>query len=70
VQLYCGEFGCLPTVHRAARLEWYGDVRDIFESNGISWANWDYKGAFAIYHLQNGSPDDKLISVLLPSKHH
>jgi endoglucanase len=65
LQLYCGEFGCLPTVHRSDRLLWYKDVRSIFETNNISWANWDYKGAFAIFYLQSGEPDDKLISILL-----
>lgn len=65
LQLYCGEFGCLQTVHRTDRLNWYRDVRDIFESNNIAWANWDYKGAFSIYNGQTGSPDEKLISVLL-----
>jgi endoglucanase len=65
LQLYCGEFGCLPTVHRVERLNWYRDVREIFESNDIAWANWDYKGAFSIFNEQNGNPDEKLISVLL-----
>jgi endoglucanase len=65
LQLYCGEFGCLPTVHRMDRLNWYRDVREIFESNNIAWANWDYKGAFSIYNVQTGNPDEKLISILL-----
>ena len=56
LQLYCGEFGCLPTVHRSDRLNWYHDVRDIFESNNIAWSNWDYKGAFSIYNAQTGEP--------------
>jgi endoglucanase len=65
LRLYCGEFGCLPTVHRLARLQWYKDVREIFEDNNIAWANWDYKGAFAIYNNATGNPDSKLIEVLL-----
>lgn len=65
LQLYCGEFGCLPTVHRLARLQWYKDVRYIFEENNISWASWDYRGGFAIFNQQTGNPDDNLIEVLL-----
>jgi endoglucanase len=64
LQLYCGEFGCLPTVHRSARLKWYKDVRFIFESNNIAWSCWDYKGGFAIFNQQTGSPDNILIKEL------
>lgn len=63
--LYCGEFGCLPTAPRQARLQWYADMRDVLESNGIAWANWDYKGGFAIFDFQTGYPDRELIEVLL-----
>lgn len=65
LQLYCGEFGCLPSVHRSARLQWYKDVRYILESNNIAWANWDYKGGFTIFNQQTLSPDENLITVLL-----
>lgn len=65
LQLYCGEFGCTLKVHRNDRLNWYRDVRYIFESNDIAWANWDYKGGFPIYNIQTDNPDDKLISVLV-----
>jgi endoglucanase len=64
LQLYCGEFGCLPTVHRVDRLNWYRDIKDIFDTNNIAWANWDYKGAFSIFN-SNGSIDEILIAVLL-----
>ena len=64
VQLYCGEFGCVPTVYRSDRLQWYKDVREIFEENNIAWANWDYKGAFSIFNIQSGKPDEILIKVL------
>ncbi len=64
LQLYCGEFGCLPTVYRSTRLKWYKDARRIFETNGIAWSNWDYKGGFAIFNKQTGNPDYNLISLL------
>jgi endoglucanase len=65
LQLYCGEFGCFQSVPRADKLRWYADVRYIFETNQIAWANWDYKGGFNIFDLNTGSPDKQLIGVLL-----
>jgi len=63
--LYCGEFGALHTVPRKDYLQWYADVRYIFETNDIAWANWDYKGGFAIFDFNTGKPDKELIEVLL-----
>ena len=70
LQLYCGEFGCLPTVPRADRLAYYRDIVSAFESNGMAWANWEYKGDFGIleWHAADrtaGSPDRDLIRALL-----
>ena len=61
--LYCGEWGCLPTVPQADRLRWYRDARSVFEENGIGWANWDYKGGFGIVDRE-GNPNEDLIEVL------
>ena len=63
--LYCGEWGCLPTVPREIRMRWYTDVRNIMESHDIAWANWDYKGGFGIIDSETGEPDEKFIEVLL-----
>ncbi|HKM94584.1 MAG TPA: cellulase family glycosylhydrolase [Prolixibacteraceae bacterium] len=60
LQLYCGEFGCLATVERTDRLQYYSDIVDAFEENNIAWCNWEYKGDFGIYHFDN----EKLISLL------
>jgi len=70
LQLYCGEFGCLPTVPRADRLAYYRDIVTTMESNGMAWANWEYKGDFGIleWHGINtttGAPDGELIDALL-----
>ncbi len=69
LQLYCGEFGCLPTVPRAARLAYYRDLIGVFEANGIAWANWEYKGDFGIAEWHglkslDGAPDVQLIDAL------
>jgi endoglucanase len=41
--LYCGEFGVFEEAPDADRIRWYQDMLAIFEENGVSWANWNYK---------------------------
>ncbi len=70
LQLYCGEFGCLPTVERADRLAYYADITAVMEEAGMAWANWEYKGDFGIFEWNSGSqsagaPDVELINSLL-----
>ncbi|MDZ7606191.1 MAG: cellulase family glycosylhydrolase [Cyclobacteriaceae bacterium] len=66
LQLYCGEFGCLPTVPREDLLQWYRDMRSILETHEVGWTNWDYKGGFGIVDRQDGNkPIDDLIEVLV-----
>lgn len=69
LQLYCGEFGCLPTVPRADRLRYYRDFVGVLESEGLAWANWDYKGNFGLFKNNrplNGTeaPDTELLDAL------
>lgn len=69
LQLYCGEFGCLPTVPRAARLAYYRDIVGVFEANGLAWANWEYKGDFGLAEWHglkslDGAPDVQLLDAL------
>ncbi len=70
LQLYCGEFGCLPTVPRADRLAYYRDIITVFEDAGMAWANWEYKGDFGIFEwfreqTRIGAPDVELIDTLM-----
>ncbi len=70
LQLYCGEFGCMPTVDRKDRLAYYGDMIAALEENNVAWCNWEYKGDFGIYHFDTEKrislqPDVELIKVLL-----
>lgn len=70
LQLYCGEFGCLPTVPRADRLAYYRDIVAVMEANGMAWANWEYKGDFGVYHWRDPKqtdwkPDTELLDALL-----
>lgn len=64
--LYCGEFGCLPTMNLEDMLMWYSDFISVLEENGIAWANWDYKGSFGI--VKNDlSPKNNLIETIFPN---
>lgn len=70
LQLYCGEFGCMPTAPRDARLAYYRDIVGVFEANGIAWTNWEYKGDFGIFEWHGpeetiGAPDIPMIKALL-----
>jgi endoglucanase len=70
LQLYCGEFGCLPTIERKDRLQYYSDLISAFEENNIAWCNWEYKGDFGIYHFDMQKktsllPDNELIKILI-----
>jgi endoglucanase len=73
LQLYCGEFGCLPHGNRNDRLKYYEDIISVFEENAIAWCNWEYKGDFGIYTFDfekkiSLSPDAGLIKILLDRK--
>ncbi len=73
LQLYCGEFGCLPTVPRTDRLAYYRDFIATLEQNGMAWANWEYKGDFGIFEWHRekalaGAPDVELIDTLLAGR--
>jgi endoglucanase len=65
LQLYCGEWGCLPSVPRATRLQWYKDVCELLNENNIAWSNWDYKGGFGIINKTTIEPNQELINILL-----
>lgn len=63
--LYCGEFGCLPTVPRESLLAWYDDLIDIFEKNEIAWTKWDYKGGFGIINRDTGEENKDILDIIL-----
>ena len=69
LQLYCGEFGCLPHVDRNERLAYYRDLISIFDENQIAYCNWEYKGDFGVYTFDfktkaSLAPDVELIRIL------
>lgn len=74
LQLYCGEFGCMPTVDRKDRLAFYGDMISALEEHNVAWCNWEYKGDFGIYTFNSSkrtseAKDVELINVLLKYAH-
>jgi endoglucanase len=69
LQLYCNEFGCLPSVPREMRLRYYSDIIDNFALQGIAYAVWDYKGDFGIVGWDReayttGKPDEEIVRIL------
>lgn len=53
--LYCGEFGAHRLAPFEVRAAWYRDVVSVFEEFGIGWANWDYRGSFALVDASGAS---------------
>lgn len=69
LQLYCGEFGSLPTVPRADRLAYYRDIVSVFDAEHIAYANWEYRGDFGVFEwhgvkFMGGAPDFELLEIL------
>lgn len=69
-QLYCGEFGCLPSVSRNQRLHYFRDIVSLFKKHNIAYTCWDYKGDFGIVEwdrstFSTGKPDEELIEILV-----
>lgn len=47
--LYCGEFGIITGPGQKEMEAWYKDMIDLFEENGVGYANWNYKsGSFGL----------------------
>lgn len=65
LKLYCGEWGCLPTVPREMRLQWYRDMSRIFLEEGIDNAIWSYKTEFGIRSNDGEIADEELIKAIL-----
>ena len=63
--VYCGEWGCYPSVPRESLLNWYRDMRAVLESHDIAWTTWDYKGGFGIRARETEAPVTDLIEVLV-----
>jgi endoglucanase len=70
LQLYCGEFGCLPTIDRGQRLAYYRDVTAVMAEAGMAWAAWEWKGDFGIHTWKGAGEldtpiDEELVELLV-----
>jgi endoglucanase len=65
LQIYCGEFGVYSKAPEADMLRWYKDMIQLFEENGIGYANWAYKSnGFGLVY-EDGSRYDDLIGIVI-----
>lgn len=61
--LYCGEFGVIHKAPPEIRAAWHRDVTQVFESHGIGWAVWSYKGGFGLLD-KDGRSDETARAIL------
>ncbi|MEN8229205.1 MAG: glycoside hydrolase family 5 protein [Bacteroidota bacterium] len=62
--LYCGEFGVIAGPPETDMYKWYSDMIELFEENGIGYANWNYKsGSFGLVE-GDGTPREELIRIV------
>jgi endoglucanase len=66
--LYCGEFGCFPTTDMKMRQQWYNDIMEVFNENGIAWCHWNWKNDFPLVDEKTMEPIDELMNILIPKK--
>ncbi|MFP4547138.1 MAG: glycoside hydrolase family 5 protein [Fidelibacterota bacterium] len=66
--LYCGEFGCFPTTSMKMRQQWYHDIIEVFNENGIAWAHWNWKNDFPLVDQETLEPISKITNILLPQE--
>ena len=66
--LYCGEFGCFPTTPMEMRQQWYQDIMEVFNENGIAWAHWNWKNDFPLVDAETLEPIEEITNILFPQK--
>jgi len=65
LKLYCGEFGCLPSVPREMRLQYLTDITATFKKHNIGYAMWDFKGDFGVVSWDRENFVDKSVDTTL-----
>ena len=66
--LYCGEFGCYPTTSMEMRQQWYKDIMEVFNENGIALCHWNWKNDFPLVDAKTTEPITEILEILLPKK--
>lgn len=62
--LYCGEFGVNRRAPADICKRWTRDFRSLLEELDISWANWDLRGDFGLFHHETNE-DTVVVEALL-----
>ena len=65
--LYCGEFGCYPSIPMELRQKVYRDWIAVFEENNIAWAHWNYKNDFPVVDAETLEPVRELVDIMVPA---
>ena len=66
--LYCGEFGVYYKAPEEDLLRWYQDMVDLFNENGIGYANWNYKSSSFGLVDEDGNRYEQVINIMIPDK--
>lgn len=65
LQLYLGEFGCLPYAGGKNRLAWVSDMVSLCKENGIAYSYWEYNGEFGFAERGTGKlTNQELLDIL------
>ena len=63
--LYCGEYGVIDKTSLSSALNWFSDIRSVFDEYGISRAVWNYRGKdFGITDEHYSEITDKIVSLI------
>ena len=65
--LYCGEFGVFSAAPDDGTVQWFKDMLEIFEEQGVSWANWNYKSDQFGFVGFDGEPIELIKGALKPA---
>lgn len=65
LRLYCGEFGCLPSVGEKSRLAWTKDIVDLCLENDIPYSYWEYNNIFGFSNAQGNVYNQSLLDCLV-----
>ncbi len=65
LRLHCGEFGYSKTNNRDERVQWFRDVVNAFNANGIVYTTWENWGGDFGPGDWAGKPDEEVIDILL-----
>ncbi|WP_297093337.1 cellulase family glycosylhydrolase [uncultured Draconibacterium sp.] len=65
IPVHIGEFGSYSKADMDSRERWTTYLARYIESQGWSWAYWEFSAGFGIYNPTDGSYNDRLINALL-----